>query len=101
MGLPLVTCPGESFAARVATSLLTALDMPELIAPDLAGYEALALDLAQHPDRLRAIRDKLRHKIIGAALYDGTHFRIGLETAYERMMARHRAGLPPEGFTVE
>ena len=100
MGLPVVTCPGESFAARVAASLLTALDMPELITPDLAAYEALALDLAQRPDRLRAIRDRLRRNIVGATVFDGTHFRIGLEAAYERMMARHRAGLPPEGFTV-
>ncbi len=100
MGLPVLTCPGESFAARVAASLLNSLDMGELIAPDLAGYEALALDLARRPERLRAIRDKLRHNVVGATLYDGTHFRIGLEAAYERMMARHRAGLPPEGFAV-
>jgi predicted O-linked N-acetylglucosamine transferase (SPINDLY family) len=100
MGLPVLTCPGESFAARVAASLLTALDMGELIAPDLAGYEALALDLARRPERLGAIRDRLRHNVVGAPLYDGAHFRIGLEAAYQRMMARYHAGLPPEGFTV-
>ncbi|MEI9982824.1 MAG: hypothetical protein WDN69_06190 [Aliidongia sp.] len=100
MGLPVLTCPGESFAARVAASLLTALDMPELIVPDLASYEALALALATDPARLSAIKQKLLRNAAGAALFDGDRFRIGLEAAYERMVARSRAGLPPEGFAV-
>ena len=58
-GLPLVTMPGKSFPARVAASILKAADLPELIAPDLTAYEALALKLARDPRRLAAIREKL------------------------------------------
>jgi protein O-GlcNAc transferase len=39
-GLPLVTCPGTSFAGRVAASLLHAIGLSELVTHDLAAYEA-------------------------------------------------------------
>ena len=51
-GLPLVTLPGRSFAARVAASLLTAMGLPELIAETPGDYERLALALATDPQRL-------------------------------------------------
>jgi predicted O-linked N-acetylglucosamine transferase (SPINDLY family) len=46
MGLPVVTCTGRSFAARVATSLLHAVGMAELATADWPAYRALATDLA-------------------------------------------------------
>lgn len=46
-GLPVLTCPGETFAARVAASLLTAIGLPELITSDLVEYEQLAVRLAR------------------------------------------------------
>src|SRR4029077_8975589 len=45
-GLPVLTCTGHSFAGRVATSLLDALGMSELITNSLQDYEELALRLA-------------------------------------------------------
>jgi protein O-GlcNAc transferase len=74
--------------------------MPELIAPDLAGYERLALDLAQDPARLAAVRARLLCNAAGAALFDAGRFRIGLEAAYRRMIERQRQGLPPAGFDI-
>ena len=41
-GLPVVTHPGQTFASRVAGSLLNAVGLPELIVPSLEDYEALA-----------------------------------------------------------
>src|SRR6202012_5948380 len=49
-GVPLLTQRGKSFAGRVAASLLTALEMPELIAENLQDYETLALALARQPE---------------------------------------------------
>ena len=51
-GLPVLTCAGDSFAARMGASLLTAVGLPELITCDRPGYERLAIELAQQPDRL-------------------------------------------------
>ncbi|OYX11564.1 MAG: hypothetical protein B7Z15_11585 [Rhizobiales bacterium 32-66-8] len=39
-GVPVITCMGESFASRVAASLLTAAGLPELVTPSMAEYEA-------------------------------------------------------------
>ena len=58
-GVPLVTVAGESFAGRVAASLLTAIGLPELIAPDLESYETLALSLADNPGEYKAVKEKL------------------------------------------
>jgi protein O-GlcNAc transferase len=100
MGLPLVTCSGEGFAARVAGSMLRAAAVPELIAAGLADYEALALALAQSPGHLAAIRDKLFRNRTTAPLFDMERFCRHLEDAYTTMWDIHRSGREPESFTV-
>ncbi len=85
-GLPLVTCPGESFAARVAASLLRTMDLPELIAPTLADYEALAIGLAMDPQQLAAIRQKVRRNRKTSPLFDLERFTSNIETAYAGML---------------
>jgi predicted O-linked N-acetylglucosamine transferase (SPINDLY family) len=96
MGLPVLTCLGESFAGRVAASLLHALDLPELVSPTLEAYEARAVDLARDAQALRALRAKLAANLPDAPLFDGRRFARGLEGAYRAMHARHLAGLPPD-----
>jgi predicted O-linked N-acetylglucosamine transferase (SPINDLY family) len=85
-GLPLVTMPGQSFPARVAASILTAAGLPELIAPDAAAYEAIALVLATDPARLAAVRTKLAATRTTAPLFDTGLFTRNLEAAYRAML---------------
>lgn len=85
-GLPVVTTPGRSFPARVAASILTAAALPELIAPDMAAYETLALELAANPERLRAIREKLVRNRQTTPLFDTARFTRNLEDAYRAML---------------
>ena len=59
-GLPVLTCAGRSFAGRVAMSILHDIDLPELIAEDIAAYERLAVALARDPQRLTQLRAKLK-----------------------------------------
>ena len=94
-GLPVLTCPGHSFASRVAASLLHAVGLPELIATDMADYEAMALRLWQQPDALRALRQRLVQTTPQAPLFDAKRFARHLEQAYAIMHARRCAGLPP------
>ena len=47
-GLPVLTCLGETFAGRVAASLLNAIGLPELITTTSEAYEQMAIDLATH-----------------------------------------------------
>jgi predicted O-linked N-acetylglucosamine transferase (SPINDLY family) len=99
-GLPLITLCGESFAARVAASLLTAVGLPELITSTERQYEDLAVDLAANPQLLRDIKDKLTRSRSSAPLFDARSFAAHLESAYERILERHRSGLPPAHIDV-
>lgn len=99
-GLPVLTCQGESFAGRVAASLLHALDMPELVTRQLDEYEAMALDLARQPAKLQSLKDRLARNKAHAALFDAGAFARHLESAYKQMIEWHRQGLPPRHFSV-
>lgn len=99
-GVPVVTCPGESFVSRVAASLLHAVGLPELVAPSLEAYEALALSLAQDPQRLTALKAHLAAVRASAPLFDTATYTRNLDTAYLRMHALHHAGKPPEAIVV-
>ena len=100
-GLPIVTCAGRGFAARVASSLLTAVGMPELITESLEAYEALALDLATHPEKLAAIKARLLVNREAAPLFDTDLTRRHIEAAYTAAWERHQRGEPPRGFDLE
>ena len=94
-GLPVLTCTGQAFAGRVAASLLTAVDMPELITTTMEDYEALAVALAKTPVRLAALKQKLSANLPTKPLFNATRFTRHIEEAYTRMYERHHAGLPP------
>ncbi|HEY2591267.1 MAG TPA: hypothetical protein VGI35_06715, partial [Steroidobacteraceae bacterium] len=101
MGLPVLTCAGEAFSARMGASLLTAVGLPELITVDRSHYERLAVELATRPDALAAIGRRLEEARSGAALFDTTRFTGELEALYERMYRRHHLGLLPEHLAPE
>ncbi len=97
-GLPVLTCMGSTFAGRVGASLLTAIGMPELIARDLADYEAKALALARDRNALAQATAKLRANIRTAPLFDTARYTRALEGLFTRMWMRHQRGLPPEAI---
>jgi predicted O-linked N-acetylglucosamine transferase (SPINDLY family) len=99
-GLPVLTCMGNSFASRVAASLLNAIDLPELITHTHEEYEAKAIELATNPDKLREIKNKLDRNRLTTPLFDTKLFTKHIEAAYEAMYARYRAGLPPDVIEV-
>ncbi len=99
-GLPVLTCMGQTFASRVAGSLLSAVGLPELITYSLEDYEAMALKLATSPVLLARIKHKLQQQRESSALFDIVRARLGFESAYEVMWQRYQQGLPPEHFIV-
>ncbi|QWF69555.1 tetratricopeptide repeat protein [Methylomonas paludis] len=100
-GLPVLTCAGESFAGRVAASLLAAIGLPELITTTPADYQALAIELATQPRQLAAIKAKLAANRLTTPLFDIRRFTVHLEQAYRQMFSRAQAGLPPEDIVVK
>ena len=101
MGLPVLTLKGESFNSREAASILTSMNLPELITNTPEEYEALAIELATQPDKLKAIKDKLASNLSTAPLYDTKLFVKNLESAYTTMYERHHKGLEPDHIYVE
>jgi predicted O-linked N-acetylglucosamine transferase (SPINDLY family) len=99
-GLPVLTCTAEAFASRVAASLLTAIDLPELITSAQAEYEALAITLATNPERLMQIGKKLQANRLTMPLFDARLFTKHIEDAYAQMYERYQADLPPDHIYV-
>ena len=99
-GLPVLTCPGETFAGRVAASLLRAVGLPELVTLGLDDYEARALELARHPQTLAALGQRLAAERSTAPLFDSARYTKHLEAAFAAMWQRHLAGLEPDHAQV-
>jgi predicted O-linked N-acetylglucosamine transferase (SPINDLY family) len=99
-GLPVLTCQGETFAGRVAASLLHAVGLPELVTANLADYEALALKLAREPTLLAEIKAKLARNRDTTPLFDTERFTRHIESAYVNMWERWQRGEPPQSFSV-
>ena len=100
-GLPVLTCRGETFAGRVAASLLNAVGLPEMVTENLADYEALALKLAREPVLLAAIKAKLARNRDTCALFDTARFARHIEAAYATMWEIWQRGEAPRSFSVE
>jgi predicted O-linked N-acetylglucosamine transferase (SPINDLY family) len=102
-GVPLVTMMGETFASRVAASLLNAVRMPELVAGSHEAYFAIARQLALEPDSLGALRARLAGLRPTAPLFDTVQFTRDLERLYREMWQQHQGNasgpivLAPEG----
>jgi predicted O-linked N-acetylglucosamine transferase (SPINDLY family) len=99
-GVPVLTCAGEAFAARMAGSLLHAIGLPELITTSTAGYEQLAIELLSDSDRLAALRARLASNRRSSALYDGLRYCRHLEDGYRLMVQRTRRGEAPASIRV-
>jgi len=98
-GLPVLTCPGDAFPARVGASLVAAAGLPQLACRSLEDYEEAAVRLAQDPAELRRLRQKLaaRERL---PLFDTPRFVRDLESAFDMMWTRFLAGKSPEAFAV-
>jgi len=101
VGLPVITLMGESFASRVAASLLNAVGLPELITTTPKGYESLAIELATKPKFLREIKDKLFTNLSTSPLYNTKLFTQDIETAYQEMYQFYQAELAPDHIYVK
>lgn len=99
-GLPVLTCAGDAYAARMAGSLLRAVGLPELITTSLADYESLALRLAASPALLAGYRARLAANRRSAPLFDTARLTAHLEAAYLEMWRRHERGEAPSSFAV-
>lgn len=100
VGSPVLTLTGESFASRVAASILTALNLPELITNSLGAYQARAIELATDVVKMDVIKKKLASSRVAAPLFDTSSFTVSLEDAYKQMMAYYWSGQSPKNIYI-
>jgi predicted O-linked N-acetylglucosamine transferase (SPINDLY family) len=99
-GVPVLTCVGDAFAARMAGSLLTAVGLVELITYSPAEYERAALELVSTPTRLGELRGRLAGNRATHPLFDTARYTRDLEAAYINMWERAERGEPPASFEI-
>lgn len=99
-GLPLVTAPGPTFAARVGASLLSALGLADLICPDLDAYEEKAVALATERAALAQVQERLAAARLTQPLFDTERFARDLERGFALIWEAARAGHRPRRLEV-
>lgn len=82
VGLPVLTCKGDTFSASVAASLLDHIGLPELICTSLTTYEEKALYFTQNPEALSKLKDDLNAKKESTDLFNAEKFAQSLESQY-------------------
>ena len=95
-GVPLLTCQGNTWASRVGSALLTAVDLPELITSSLEEYEKLAIHLAKNPSEHLRLKEKLAETRKDCSLFNTKQFARRVEKAYKRMWETYVSGKSPE-----
>ena len=100
VGLPVLTCNGDSFTSRVASSQLNSVNLPELITTSPKHYESVAIELATDAEKLIVIKEKLANNLSIAPLYDTPLFVKCLESAYLTMYETYQHELDPDHIYV-
>lgn len=100
-GLPLLTRMGESFVSRVAASLLSAIDLPELITDSQEEYEKRAIILGNSPEYLNTIKERLNENRLKSPLFNTALLTKNMENLFTQMYERSHGGLRPENLWVK
>lgn len=100
MGLPVLTRIGRSYAARMAASVLRAIDAEELIARDVETYIAKAVSFATSAEAFEPVRQKVRAAHAEAALFDTLSFVRHWEDGLKRIHQRRMDGLEPADTVI-
>jgi len=95
-GVPVLTKAGKSFSARVAASLLRAVDLPQMVTHSEEDYEALALELAQDPERLASLRQGMVGSRNTAPLFNSEATTRDIEQALDHIYQRYIEGQAPQ-----
>jgi predicted O-linked N-acetylglucosamine transferase (SPINDLY family) len=99
-GVPVITLTGDTFAGRVATSVLKASGLDELVADSAEDFRALAIRLAADASALRGLREKVVRSRRTSPVFDAERFARNMEHAYRMLWGRYERGLPPAHLEV-
>jgi predicted O-linked N-acetylglucosamine transferase (SPINDLY family) len=98
-GLPVLTMRGATAVSRVSASILETAGLSDLVVDSLDDYYRLALEMAREPERLLAVRRRVK-AARESPLFDAARYRQRVEKAYVLMLERQWRGEPPASFDV-
>jgi predicted O-linked N-acetylglucosamine transferase (SPINDLY family) len=98
-GVPVLSWPGDTFAGRVAASLIHAAGLADMAVASREEYVALATQLAGDSRRLAAVRIRLLEQR-ASPLFDTVRYVRNLERAYVAMWERRCQDLPPAALRI-
>jgi len=99
-GLPVITRVGNSFPSRVSASLLTAIDLPELITHTEKEFEDLAVEFANNKSKLDEIKIKLEKNKISKSLFNTKLYTKNIESSFKIIYDRYLNNLPAENIEI-
>ena len=99
-GTPLLTLTGETFASRVSASLLTSLNMEELITHSEKEYENLAINLSKDKKKIESLKEKLIKEKKKSTLFNSELYTKNIENAYSQAWNRFEKGLKPKNIYI-
>ena len=100
VGLPVLTLKGNSFASRVAASLLSTIKLDDLISKNLDEYEAIANKIISDPNYFKKIKNKLNENILKTPLYNSKLFTKNLELGYEKIFENYKNNQSLKNFEI-
>ena len=83
-----------------SASLLTAVDLPELVANTNDEYEKTIIHFASNPSALRAVKDKLAATRLKSPLFDSEGYTRAFEAGLQETVDRLRADKPVDDIWV-
>ncbi len=90
-GVPVIALIGETFASRVAGSLLANIGAPELATESWDEYRNLACELFKASDTLAGLRQRVSDGRTHQPLFDTTTFAKEFEAALDQLWAARNA----------
>jgi protein O-GlcNAc transferase len=100
MGVPAVTCAGQSMASRLGGSIIRAAGLPDCVLEDRGAYLKTIVRLGRDRNAIQTLRTRLAAARPTAPLFDTARRVKEWESAWTHMIAREQAGLLPESFDI-
>jgi predicted O-linked N-acetylglucosamine transferase (SPINDLY family) len=100
-GLPVLTCKGNSFASRVAASLLNSCGLSDFITNTFDEYESKAIELSNNPELILKAKNHLNLNKFILPLFDAKLYVKNIETAYTLIYENYLNGISPNHIYVD
>ena len=86
MGVPLITLQGNSLASRVASSILTSINLKKLITTNIQEYVETAVKIANDKKEIAELKKYLKDPVNTNNIFDSQKFTKNLEKIYENLI---------------